>query len=465
MEESEDELMKSEEEASSGSSILSDEDSNQQEEDVLGNESSANQITNPREDPREGCSVVLCPETLPQLTLVELPAQVRNPEKAYEMLGGLQLIADTARNTDLNAETMRFSMCQPYKFAAPIEGSRKKAAKVVFRVDKNGKAEVAGIVDKCYVFDSMADFQYLAPASLGYGGLATTKEYSVGQEMASLSAFPEILYCPPPYFTKKLNPDSYDFEDNAYAPLVTKRIRENGDNIEIRNKTRAPSNHVPSHIFRSTLKDVPMEPPEGTRPFEEQREKDILEQVCILFNKRPVWLRSSLEAHLDTKYQVLSWMFNRVLQHCAFLWQDGPYRQCYVRLGYDPREGPENMPFQVIDFRDPDLRVQKLKGNMISRPPMHTQTREARLQEVTFKIPPSQQSQLYQICDVQDSAIQDILKTATPRKEFDLHYGWVEKALFIKIRSQMKVKSAMMRSLGKNTSLALTAPNDSWAKN
>jgi len=424
--------------------------------------------------PKDDYTLAKVPSTIPELTMIELPADVQNIEKAYEMLGGLGHIAEQARDRDYGTglmnnvvkanAPMRFSMCQPYKFTSPIEGMRKETSKIIFKIDKKGNVQVAGIVKSTYVFDLMADFQFLAPESLSYGQNATSKSYSVGQEISSLSSFPEILYCPPPYFTKKVNPDPYDFDDNAYAPIDKKRKSAEGDAInDIKAKAKKNSTHVPSHMVSTYSKNVPTEPPRGIRPFEDAQEKSILEEVRVLFEKRPVWLRCSLEAHLSPGVQIISWTFNRVLQHVAYLWQDGAFRQCYVRLGYDPRTSAESMKYQVIDFRDPDLREQKkVKGFPIKSVPGSKRSKESRLAEVRFQAPPTQLSQIYQICDIDDTAIIEVLKSAKPNEKFDDLNGWTDDKFLLTIRQQMKVKSKLMRSFSKNTSLSITVGSASW---
>lgn len=385
------------------------------------------------------------------------------------MLGGVQGVATVVLDHDL---TMRFNLCAPYKFTPPIEGQRKQSAKVVFKVSDDGTVSFVGVAPVTYVFDLLADFHFCAPESLKFGETSTPQD--MHHEMSGLTAIPEILYCPPPYFTKKVLVEHYDFEDNAYAPVLAKKLEQDGQDYDINKpmplhlpkKVRVPSTHVPCHVVRTYDGEVPTEPPAGLREFEDKSERECCEYVRQLFQRRPIWLRASLEANLPPGTQILSWTFNRVLQHVAYLWQDGPFRQCYVRLGYDPRKDISSMVYQVIDFRDPDLRELKAK-KMTARSSKDIQqkTNQAyRLAEVQFTTPPTQQSQLYQITDIQDAAIQEMFTQYVPDGSFDMLQGYITSDIFTKIRNAMKVKSAMMRSLQKNSSLALTSGDVSWAK-
>ncbi|KAF4683974.1 General transcription factor 3C polypeptide 5 [Perkinsus olseni] len=45
-----------------------------------------------------------------------------------------------------------------------------------------------------------------------------------------------------------------------------------------------------------------------------------------------------------------------LLKDVSYLYLNGPWRNCYVRFGYDPKLNLEAVKYQVIDFRDPHFR-------------------------------------------------------------------------------------------------------------
>lgn len=122
------------------------------------------------------------------------------------------------------------------------------------------------------------------------------------------------------------------------------------------------------------------------------------------------------------------------------------------RFGYDPKSNPESVKFQTIDFRDPYYRGFDFKNTSKASPQepvinlsRFVQFRQARCfsgghgnqeidssskdlshedhnqiqksdvssvcNEICFRTPPSRPSMLYQFCDIDDAAVQQVLST------------------------------------------------------
>ncbi|KAF9616288.1 hypothetical protein IFM89_029064 [Coptis chinensis] len=76
--------------------------------------------------------------------------------------------------------------------------------------------------------------------------------------------------------------------------------------------------------------------------------------VSVLFDERPIWHTISLNhCLLDKGLRVGAHMFKRLLFRTAYYFSTGPYRQLWIRKGYDPRKDPESRIYQRIDFRVP----------------------------------------------------------------------------------------------------------------
>lgn len=82
-----------------------------------------------------------------------------------------------------------------------------------------------------------------------------------------------------------------------------------------------------------------------------------------------------------------------MLASIAYSFESGPWRNAYVRLGYNPKLNPDSVIYQVIDFRtrDESLPVRK------------------EVYDHTFSSLPQQQGQLYQLCDIEDDRIKKVL--------------------------------------------------------
>ncbi|KAF4750708.1 General transcription factor 3C polypeptide 5, partial [Perkinsus olseni] len=121
----------------------------------------------------------------------------------------------------------------------------------------------------------------------------------------------------------------------------------------------------------------------------------------------------------------------------SYLYLNGPWRNCYVRFGYDPKLNLEAVKYQVIDFRDPHFRSPAAAREHPSVAAA-TETKP----DVHFRRPPANRSQIYQLCDIEDSAIQGVLehevKTNKLGKALDPTSGWMAKSTMSSIRTQLK---------------------------
>lgn len=89
------------------------------------------------------------------------------------------------------------------------------------------------------------------------------------------------------------------------------------------------------------------------------------EAVLALFKERPICTLGSIRAHMRTPPRRL----NHVLATMAYYYSTGPWRNCFVAFGYDPRKNFESRFYQMLDFRvrqgagfKEDLQFRRHKG-------------------------------------------------------------------------------------------------------
>ena len=171
--------------------------------------------------------------------------------------------------------------------------------------------------------------------------------------------------------------------------------------------------------------DVPLE---GTaKSLTVDVDEALLDMMRQLFEKRPVWQRAALE---ETVGECAPAKFTGALRKCSYLFLDGPWRKCYVRFGYDPRKNSEAKIWQIIDFRDPFLSDSRL-------------IEDNSVKDVHFRRPPTNRSQLYQLCDIDDLGIQSVLVSS--QDHCSAKSGWLNESQLESVRNQMKIKSDSMR--------------------
>ncbi|KAF4653678.1 General transcription factor 3C polypeptide 5, partial [Perkinsus chesapeaki] len=272
----------------------------------------------------------------------------------------------------------------------------------------------------------------------------------------------DFLFTPPPetrdtfIYTAAISqicrPQPYNFEGNAYAKKKKDKAdvaEENADEEE--NTTGHPNPKVPVHRFGDST-PVPTESGWAAGSGEDPVPAELLHDVEKKFEERPIWLRASLDEQLTLlgwntqKLPGFPWKLSFALRAVSYLYLNGPWRNCYIRFGYDPKLNPESVRYQVIDFRDPHFR-----SPAAAREHPHAVETTDTKQDVHFRRPPSNRSQIYQLCDIEDSAIQGVLeheaKTNRLGKTLDPTSGWMAKATMSSIRTQLKVRSEAMRRL------------------
>lgn len=105
-----------------------------------------------------------------------------------------------------------------------------------------------------------------------------------------------------------------------------------------------------------------------------------------------------------------------MLSFLAYSFKDGPWKHAYVRFGYDPRAKPEAYKFQVIDigvlengtFQEGLVQTQRRADLFDTKKYVINFFRET--YDPTFSEAPTKLRQLYQLCDLNDSPIVDILE-------------------------------------------------------
>ncbi|CAD7933680.1 unnamed protein product [Amoebophrya sp. A120] len=272
-----------------------------------------------------------------------------------------------------------------------------------------------------------------------------------------------LYYLPPPCFTKTSYPLDYNFEENPHA--------QETDDIQVKRSW------IPLQRLKCDTVEIPQTAPEGAdveayfhrvEMTNAVKEKELLEQLMLLFEERPIWIRAALLSRIEDKSLHVTWWLQRALQAISYIWENGPYRGSHCKLGYDPRLSYKDAIYQVIDFRDELLKgpqifsVQKQaaaanEGGATQAQPQNSSgmansgqhhagnsnqasgsfpyyapaSNRPSLLDVHFRVPPTNRSQLYQICDLEDEPIQKIVEK---------RIRWLEKHVVVK--STIEVGSA-----------------------
>lgn len=400
---------------------------------------------------------------IPHISCIEFPLKVKNVDKAFDMVGGSDSIVQSCLdeqyplelrftkniyehpvNAKLNKrEHILIKLSLPKK---EFEQNNRNVQKTLQQIHQSGKKQVhvtpLAIINKTFRFREMSDFQYQVKNSdfvkrvnssihdLNYEKIKDlkfeqdTKPWDFDDQKRQIFDLPA-----PPRFSSIPLPFNYHYKKNAATivkegKLTTKNKHIKLNSIIIRYTDEAPQE--PSAELRAQLEIFKKE---EDNPFF----KDILATLEILhkvFAEKPIWIRKHLEALLPAH---LKPCLKYSLPQISYSFTKGPWRQSYIKFGIDPRTSSKYGKYQTEGFRVPNY-FQKIPKGFMS--------------EVAYGVSSSFQfdgSQLpltlsFQLENLTDSQIQELLGNATIRAECDFQDGWYDALTMFKVRRLMRYK-------------------------
>lgn len=108
--------------------------------------------------------------------------------------------------------------------------------------------------------------------------------------------------------------------------------------------------------------EIPSKPSEKVKDLVKSKflTQEEYDEVFKLFQERPIWTLASLRASMRLPPRRL----NYLLADIAFYYSTGPWRNSFVRFGYDPRIDFESRFYQMLDYR---VRQGGFKGDIGAR--------------------------------------------------------------------------------------------------
>lgn len=242
---------------------------------------------------------------------------------------------------------------------------------------------------------------------------------------------PNVDVLPPPIFTHMSLPFNYFYSQNPYV-----RTTEDGDTFNLTAVKQV------GHFIGA--EDPAPEGPQLAPDMTDPRMLEVMVQLEDAFQIRPVWTRRSLMNHLQGKLQ--SWNeLKKYLNYAAYQFKGGPWRDSVVPYGLDPRSHPKYRVYQTLMFK---LK----KHKRILKDQSWTSVR--RTQTTASHIIPdvasdshvfdgetySTDGKVWQVCDITDPLLKELLDNATTRPSCDVNSGWYHGGLWAKVKAIMKTK-------------------------
>ncbi|KAI8800362.1 RNA polymerase III transcription factor IIIC subunit-domain-containing protein [Cladochytrium replicatum] len=422
-----------------------------------------------------------------QFAVIEFPGFFDTHEKAVAALGGAKAI-DKALNAEPGSLELRFGESP---FSHPIFGDFKETGNVILKVttrkrkvrsasdnasDKGKrrdpgevirKAEIVGCAVKTCRFRALADFQVVVPPT---DPLTVLKKALDSFDVESLLNFkfeddkgpvPYIRNMPPPIFTQTQWSLDYGYLQNPAIKKVLVQQKENeAPVVQLVNSSRSQKFVVVS-VDPNGKEKIPTEPPPEIASQIDKVSPAILDRYRELFESRPVWLRLPLLNTLKTKEEMDS--FKLVVPLVAYVMQKGPWRETWVRYGYNPTKDKNARFFQLFDMRNVKTaartpRASRMRGYASVDVPKPIEGGASSLGEAIARSQETKSSDsstshifdgvsyndsvgFYQLIDVTDPDLTKMINTKKNiRKICDEKDGWFERSHFENMREVLKKK-------------------------
>ncbi|RLV92573.1 Transcription factor tau 95 kDa subunit [Spathaspora sp. JA1] len=362
---------------------------------------------------------------IPHVTSVELPLNVKNPDRAIAMLGGKERIA-TAINAEANPNRLNLALENTLElrlrndpFHHPIQSSIGTQERVLLKVsiprsslpsdyhdnpnkypirellEKNNqnkntprsKVQPVAIIDRNYVFKSIADFQVSTKHNptarefkdtiLNGKNFSTIDKYLQSHKnFIGLDDFKDDIYfknsehgfIPPPVLSPIRFPFDYKYQKNPLTTAV-KDVKSGEIKVVANRNTlklytimldyhtgivpKQPAPELQENFKKLSAKKLPVNSPDTAL-------LECIQWAKGIFEVKPIWLRKQLEDVVPDK---LKRALKQALPYVSYIYKSGPWRFANIKLGVDPKNDSSFWVYQSEYFRIPGLKFTTFMAN------------------------------------------------------------------------------------------------------
>ncbi|KAK9479169.1 RNA polymerase III transcription factor IIIC subunit-domain-containing protein [Lipomyces japonicus] len=383
-------------------------------------------------------------DIIPRITCIEHPGVVKNTDRAICGLGGHQAIVHAVNSNGQNPLELSFRSNDV--FSHPIVSrSVTNAHSVLLRVKvkkatlakHNGDlkaamsanpndytAEPYAVINCNVRFRELADFQ---SSTLNSPFISKMRDTIFAGDLDAIKSLTitdiplptgNIDMPPSPRFSRIAVPFDYAYRQN---PAVT-AITDHTGAVKLIN--RSLGQRLYSKIVRWTDKSVPESSQLGPPP---EHLVKYVEKLKEKFEERQIWTRRALQGTTSEWDQSWASHVKYALPYVAYTFKSGPWRATYTRYGLDPRKDKKYSKNQTEYFRATTAEEEQSK--------LESESSGYIFDGIHI---PSGRS--FQLCDVTDPVLVELINSDNMRDEPDEKDGWYKASTISKIRRIMKLK-------------------------
>ncbi|KAI1768684.1 hypothetical protein GGR53DRAFT_347332 [Hypoxylon sp. FL1150] len=299
--------------------------------------------------------------------------------------------------------------------------------------------EAVGGVQDTHRYRGLADFQF---SNTNSSFLTNIAEHLLPMQVSKLrevkftpgvATGPGQEIIPPPHFTDKVIGFNYNYEQNPNIKIEGGE-GANGRLINIQGRKKHSYGHFINHnqspVPTKARREPTIDIPDG-----------LLKQLHALMEERPIWTRRAILNSVTGNYA--DSMLRIALQLVGYQFRGGPWRDAFVKYGVDPRLDREFKKYQTLAF--------KLERNIVGTKKVpwelvrKEQVKKTKTGNTDSHVWDGQRystdGKFWQVCDITDPFVRQILDDAPLRDDCDLNdSGWYHRGTWAKVKMVMKVK-------------------------
>lgn len=312
------------------------------------------------------------------------------------------------------------------------------------------KVQPVGLIREAHRFRSLPDFQMKTRDHSIMNGVAnhllnpscsTIKNFDLDVS----AGFPENSgIIAPPTFIHYPQPMNYIYQQN---PAISVIVDESGNKTTF--NSQAPRKRLIVAV-PADIEEVPKSPPPGLPPLTglgQKYLKKAVDNLETLLEKRPIVTRRVAMNSADWSSES---MFKDATQYVGYSFKSGPWKDALVQYGIDPRKDPKYRFYQTLAFQltskdkiNEEQRKLPSGKNKWLRSERHRKDQEP--SHIFDGKSITTNGKTWQLCDITDPLLHDILHTENIQPECDVHtWGWFRNGTLSKTRVIMRDKIGEM---------------------
>ncbi|KAK8796453.1 hypothetical protein WA588_000588, partial [Blastocystis sp. NMH] len=345
--------------------------------------------------------------------LLHLPVNVKSESTIPRVIGNAEKVfSNVKQGTDIS-----ISLFPDNPVMGTVNLHAKSSNKLILKTVKKGEdvsGSIVGVVKSEYTTNDLADFAYLPERAI----YETVDEGILPHfDVFSSALDSESAFMVPIRFTPYNAPYDINMRDTS--------------------NEREKTNSKP-YLFVSSDAPVPMEPRSDLPPMTpEHPQYKYLECVSQLFQLQPIWDKRYLTLEVQHRFpdddpSVVQSAVATVTPYTGYVLTDGPFRNSWLRFGYDPSHDPSSWVYQYVEFRFSKRPQLKEKGD------------DGRPLPILYEVELNLHNRYPVWVLRKDKEMQQLIERIHPSATYNKREGWMSNGDVSQIRGLLKKQAELL---------------------